>query len=345
MNDLSNCSSVVDRFSQTLNELNDGPYSVETSTKVRGHFDEIRTNYGDDFRKTIADATVQSIRSGNLSHKNVREVISDMSCVTPGSEPIINSEIYRKILNESLKAIIHKPVEKKTQELATKIFAFASQTKREKEFVKTNDLISRTIRLGYNDRWFADVTPKSVSFILSFTPFCNPEQAWKKGQKLTETWIQQNRPLTKEDLINLNDTVRNYYSDDYERGCFRKKNMFPGFECSQTYFYPEDIDPAVDEYVTWLNSQLYSEEANPILTSAKAHQWLISIHPFSDANGRTTRLVSDFVLKKKGLPPIDYKQDPMLAVFRSHNNDCNGSSRAARIVCNALASTLGINTE
>jgi hypothetical protein len=44
----------------------------------------------------------------------------------------------------------------------------------------------------------------------------------------------------------------------------------------------------------------------------------VSIHPFPDANGRTCRLVADWVLQRHGLPPATYDSTNFrVAVFWS----------------------------
>jgi len=41
----------------------------------------------------------------------------------------------------------------------------------------------------------------------------------------------------------------------------------------------------------------------PIELAARTYQRLVSVHPFPDGNGRTSRLVMDYVLRSNGLPP------------------------------------------
>jgi Fic family protein len=36
---------------------------------------------------------------------------------------------------------------------------------------------------------------------------------------------------------------------------------------------------------------------------AKAQRWFISIHPFTDGNGRTSRFLMEWILNSIGLPP------------------------------------------
>jgi Fic/DOC family len=58
---------------------------------------------------------------------------------------------------------------------------------------------------------------------------------------------------------------------------------------------------AMQDLFDWLDSQARAPEA--IFTAAQVHQRLVSIHPFADANGRTARLVLDWLLQLRGWPP------------------------------------------
>lgn len=40
-------------------------------------------------------------------------------------------------------------------------------------------------------------------------------------------------------------------------------------------------------------------QVDPIIESAVVHAWLVGIHPFQDGNGRTTRLISNLVLRRR----------------------------------------------
>lgn len=64
------------------------------------------------------------------------------------------------------------------------------------------------------------------------------------------------------------------------------------------YIPPEnkDILPLLNELVLYLNSS----DDNPIIKAAIAHYQLVTIHPFEDGNGRTARLLSDYVLSYYG---------------------------------------------
>jgi hypothetical protein len=65
--------------------------------------------------------------------------------------------------------------------------------------------------------------------------------------------------------------------------------------------------------------QLHSphvERTRPQPPSARVH-CLGHIHPFGDGNGRTARLVADWILQRHGLPPATFSKSKrnILAVF------------------------------
>jgi len=48
---------------------------------------------------------------------------------------------------------------------------------------------------------------------------------------------------------------------------------------------------------------------HPILLSARLHHGIARIHPFSDGNGRTARLVANLLLMRKGYPPVVLRKE------------------------------------
>src|SRR5690606_22250110 len=52
-------------------------------------------------------------------------------------------------------------------------------------------------------------------------------------------------------------------------------------------------------------------------SALEAHLRLVSIHPFSDGNGRTTRLLMNLILMKAGYPPLVIGPDDRLDYLES----------------------------
>lgn len=66
---------------------------------------------------------------------------------------------------------------------------------------------------------------------------------------------------------------------------------------------PEEVPALMREYVEWLHSE-EAEDMHPVRFAALAHLKLVDIHPFSDGNGRTSRLVMNLILLRAGYPPV-----------------------------------------
>lgn len=70
---------------------------------------------------------------------------------------------------------------------------------------------------------------------------------------------------------------------------------------------PEETPAKMDDLMQWYRDKAASENRNPILLAAEFHYRFISIHPFDDGNGRTIRILMNFILMKHGFPPVIIK--------------------------------------
>lgn len=66
----------------------------------------------------------------------------------------------------------------------------------------------------------------------------------------------------------------------------------------------EETPVKMRELMEWLAS---SEELHPILKAAEFHHRFVLIHPFGDGNGRTARLVVNYILMRAGYMPVVIK--------------------------------------
>lgn len=70
---------------------------------------------------------------------------------------------------------------------------------------------------------------------------------------------------------------------------------------------PEETPAKMDDLMQWYREKIASDELNPILLAAEFHYRFIRIHPFDDGNGRTARILMNFILMKYGFPPAIIK--------------------------------------
>ncbi len=55
------------------------------------------------------------------------------------------------------------------------------------------------------------------------------------------------------------------------------------------------IDAEMDKFINWVEEET---EIDPVLKSAIAHLWFITIHPFEDGNGRIARAITEMLLAR-----------------------------------------------
>ncbi len=64
-----------------------------------------------------------------------------------------------------------------------------------------------------------------------------------------------------------------------------------------------ELDVLLKEFSDWYNRA--KKKIHPVELASLVHLKFVTIHPFSDGNGRMSRLMMNFVLKKHGFPMLD----------------------------------------
>jgi hypothetical protein len=113
--------------------------------------------------------------------------------------------------------------------------------------------------------------------------------AFGRANALVAEWVSAGSPL---DLAALNAAVEG------RAPAFRRTpTTLDGFACPSPDAIPQLLAPMAAAVVA------RSEDVHPIAGAGLLYQWLISVHPFEDGNGRTARLAVDHHLGLAGLPP------------------------------------------
>lgn len=99
---------------------------------------------------------------------------------------------------------------------------------------------------------------------------------------------------------------------DSSKGEFRLCNVSAGIG-SRSYLAYNKVPRAVDDFCRWLNEEISKVDKTNIATcyrlSFEAHFRLVSIHPWVDGNGRTTRLVMNMIQRQLGLVPYIVRKE------------------------------------
>ena len=67
--------------------------------------------------------------------------------------------------------------------------------------------------------------------------------------------------------------------------------------------FPAELDTLLHEFFIWYNKN--RGKLTPVVLAALVHLKFVTIHPFSDGNGRISRLMMNFVLHKHGYPMLN----------------------------------------
>lgn len=90
--------------------------------------------------------------------------------------------------------------------------------------------------------------------------------------------------------------------DKDNAGQYRGVNIKVG---ESAYVFPQPflVPKLMEDYFIWYNEN--KEKLHPVLLAGEMHSKLVTIHPFIDGNGRTSRLVMNLILLQHGYPLVN----------------------------------------
>lgn len=117
--------------------------------------------------------------------------------------------------------------------------------------------------------------------------------------------MQRNVSLNERDLLSIHNLIlRGIIPED--AGRYRKVQvMIKG----STYMPPQPFMVAkeMEDYFIWYETN--KNKLHPVILAAEMHERLVTIHPFIDGNGRTSRLIMNLILLQKGYIIANIKGD------------------------------------
>jgi Fic family protein len=78
---------------------------------------------------------------------------------------------------------------------------------------------------------------------------------------------------------------------------------------------PEETPAKMYDLLVWYNQKIAETQCNPILLASEFHYKFIRIHPFDDGNGRTARILMNFILMQYKYPPVIIKTEDKANYF------------------------------
>jgi len=179
------------------------------------------------------------------------------------------------------------------------------------------------------------LTPKEVELLLKENiapnkPLEDVLEA-KNAEKTLNFVKNRKEELTKEFLLNVHEI---YFKDTkpYIAGRYKTaQNKITGsaFETTPPKFVQTDMKLYFKDY------DKLKKELHPLELAAWAHWKLVRIHPFQDGNGRTARIVMNFILNRNGYAMIDIKtkeRQQYIKALEKCNYNNNAKALAVRLV-------------
>jgi Fic family protein len=179
------------------------------------------------------------------------------------------------------------------------------------------------------------LTPKEVELLLTENIAPNKpldEVLEAKNAEKTLNFVKNSREeLTEKLLLSVHEM---YFKETkpFIAGKYKTiQNRVTGsaFEPTPPKLVPTDMKLYFEEY------EKLKKELHPLELAAWAHWKLVRIHPFQDGNGRTARIIMNFVLHKNGYAMIDIKTKEKRQYFKAlekcHYNN-NARALATRLV-------------
>lgn len=124
---------------------------------------------------------------------------------------------------------------------------------------------------------------------------------WDKANQYVNESLSQNEDLSLSHIYKLNALVRN------EASSIREVPIYGG---RLEFIKPEYVKNALSLFEKKILTHL---TLSPYEKAFHIYQWIVTIHPFHDGNGRTSRLCADYVLLGNGILPISFSSS-----FSSH---------------------------
>lgn len=128
-----------------------------------------------------------------------------------------------------------------------------------------------------------------------------------------EDLVRKDEPLSERQIKLIHQLILKNI-DDANAGIYRKTNVI----ISGAEYLPPDALHVAEEmakFIEWYKTKAPS--LHPVERAARIHSDFVKIHPFTDGNGRTARLLMNFELMKSGFPPVVLPVERRLEYYES----------------------------
>jgi len=123
-----------------------------------------------------------------------------------------------------------------------------------------------------------------------------------KALQLMDVMSRSREPLTKEEVLKMHRQVINGLVEQRKVGVFRPSSIYVLHDLGDgreklLYKGPNSkkVPGMIDDILEWLKKSR-SEEIHPIILAGIFHVQFVTVHPFTDGNGRSVRLLTQLLL-------------------------------------------------
>ncbi len=127
-----------------------------------------------------------------------------------------------------------------------------------------------------------------------------------------EQLASQSHPPTEHEIRSIHQLVMQGI-DDENAGRYRQRQVYIS---GSEYIPPSPaaVPGRMAEFCDWL---ALADDLHPVDRAARAHFWLVDIHPFLDGNGRVARLLMNLILLQSGYPIAIVQTEDRLAYYNA----------------------------
>lgn len=146
------------------------------------------------------------------------------------------------------------------------------------------------------------------------------DQAW---QYVNCTLVNRLGSIAREDILEIHRRVLGFVNP-IDAGRVRQHQVYVGSFIPPS---PMEVPAYLEDFLLWLNSVEETRDLHAIELAALAHYKFVYIHPFIDGNGRTGRLLMNWILMRSGFPPVIIRISERLIYFNHLDQANDGDIR------------------
>ena len=155
---------------------------------------------------------------------------------------------------------------------------------------------------------------------------------------INTTLVNRVGEITLDDLLQIHRRVMGH-ADPIAAGELRTTQVYVSEHVPPP---PGRIHPLLESFIEWLNAP-ETLSLHPVKYAALAHYKLVFIHPFSDGNGRTSRLLMNLIMMQAGYPPVIIRKQDRHIYYRTLQLANEGDVRPfVRFIAECAEKTLDV---